>query len=273
MVEQMTTHDALAVEARRTGDPTLIRELYASYGEALHGAFAGRELDVSQHGSQLVAEWQGRNLPALAPNGQVLDVGCGPRPEASIRVAKSGRIVVCSDVSFGVAAVARGVAHKEGAPGIHFVVADAEALPFRTGAFGLIIADDVIEHVPEPARLTAECARVVDEGGLVSISTPNRRAVSVFVDRMKDLARGNWGPREKYFLVTSHLREYTRRELRTLGRAYFRGVGFAWTGWDGESAAKRLATRVTGWRAFRGLSRHWIVLLRGPLRAGGGRST
>lgn len=273
MGEQGSMHDLEAERARQSNDPTLIRQLYHSYGKELLESFAGRESEVTQHGSQRVAEWQGKHLPKVAPRGRALDVGCGPRPEASIKVARHGRSVVLSDISFGIVALARAVAQNEKLQNVQYVVADAQILPFAPGSFALVVADDVIEHVPRPERLTAECARVTAPDGLVSISTPNRRAVSVIVDRLRDLIRGRWEPREKYFLVTSHLREFTRGELRSLGRAYFRHVRFVSVGWDGGGVLKRLASLMTGWRPMRGLCRHWIALMRRPLplseRAGG----
>lgn len=265
-VDRKSLHDLQAEEARRSNDPALIRKLYDDYGKELLEEFEGREAEVTQHGSGKVAEWQAANLSRIAERGFVLDVGCGPRPEVSIRLARPGRPVVCSDISFGLVALARAATTRDGLEGLHFVVADAEALPFRAGAFALVLADDVIEHVPHPERLAGECARVVADGGVVSVSTPNRRAISVVVDRLKDLVRGRWGPRERYFLVTSHLREYTRGELRSMFRRLFRRTRFVPIGWDDATPLKKLATRITTTRGLGSLARHWIVLARKPLR-------
>jgi 2-polyprenyl-3-methyl-5-hydroxy-6-metoxy-1,4-benzoquinol methylase len=266
-VDRRTLHDVQAEEARRSRDPALIRKLYDDYGLQLLDEFAGRESEVTQHGSGKVAQWQAANLSTIASSGFVLDVGCGPRPEVSMRLARPGRPVVCSDISFGLVALARAATANENLPDVHFVVADAEALPFETGTFALVLADDVIEHVPHPELLAAEAGRVVAEGGVVSVSTPNRRAVSVFVDRVRDLLRGSWGPPERYFLVTSHLREYTRGELRAMFRKLFRRTRFVPIGWDGDEAVKRLASAVTTTPGFGGLARHWIVLARKPRRS------
>lgn len=252
-------------EARASADPERIKGLYHSYGGQLRETFIGREDEVPQHGSRRVAAWQGANLPTEA--ARVLDVGCGPRPEASFRMARPGRTIVCSDISYDLVVLAREIARHQGLDGIAFVVADAEGLPFRSEAFGLICADDVIEHVPHPDMLVAECARVAAPDGLVSISTPNRRAISVFADKTRDLLRGRLGPAEKYYLVPSHLREYTRRELRELCGRFFGRVGFAAVGWDGDSALKRAVSWITTRPLLHGISRHWIVLLRRPTRA------
>lgn len=265
MSESKTQHDIESEEARRSGDPERIRRLYHSYGEQLFEGFAGTGAEIEQHGSGRVAEWQARHLPRITSVGRVLDVGCGPRPEISLRLAASGRRVVCTDLSFGLVKLAREVARREGRSNVRFVVADAEALPFRDGTIELVVSDDVIEHVPDPDRMTAECARVVAPGGLVSVSTPNGRAVSVWADRALDLLRrGRVGPPEKYFLVASHLREFTRRQLAALFGRHFGEASFVAVGWEGNSLVKRVASEVTGKPPFRGLCRHWVVLARRP---------
>ena len=52
------------------------------------------------------------------------------------------------------------------------LVADARQLPFRDGSLDRISADSVIEHVPHPHRVLAECFRVLKPGGLLKLITP-----------------------------------------------------------------------------------------------------
>lgn len=52
------------------------------------------------------------------------------------------------------------------------VVADARRLPFRDGSLDRISADSVIEHVPHPHQVLAECFRVLRPGGVLKIITP-----------------------------------------------------------------------------------------------------
>jgi SAM-dependent methyltransferase len=51
------------------------------------------------------------------------------------------------------------------------VVADAMELPFSDGEFDGATAGFCINHLPEPGRFLAECARVVRPGGFVLAST------------------------------------------------------------------------------------------------------
>ena len=52
------------------------------------------------------------------------------------------------------------------------LVADARALPFRDSSLDRISADSVIEHVPHPHLVLAECFRVLRPGGLLKLITP-----------------------------------------------------------------------------------------------------
>jgi SAM-dependent methyltransferase len=55
-----------------------------------------------------------------------------------------------------------------------FLLASATALPFSNGAFGLVTAFEVIEHLASWRELLSEGRRVLASGGLFLVSTPNR---------------------------------------------------------------------------------------------------
>jgi SAM-dependent methyltransferase len=50
----------------------------------------------------------------------------------------------------------------------------AAAIPWGDRSFDLVFADNVLEHLPEPARAFAEIARVLKPGGWFLAKTPNR---------------------------------------------------------------------------------------------------
>jgi SAM-dependent methyltransferase len=52
------------------------------------------------------------------------------------------------------------------------VVADGHELPFPDETFGAIVLQSVIEHVPEPATMLAECVRVMAPGGQIWVEAP-----------------------------------------------------------------------------------------------------
>jgi Methyltransferase domain len=49
---------------------------------------------------------------------------------------------------------------------------DIENLSFQDDQLDLIVSNDVFEHVPNPAKAFAECARVLKEGGLMLATIP-----------------------------------------------------------------------------------------------------
>jgi 2-polyprenyl-3-methyl-5-hydroxy-6-metoxy-1,4-benzoquinol methylase len=60
------------------------------------------------------------------------------------------------------------------------VAADGETLPFRAGTFDVIIASDVLEHLPDLDRHLTEVGRVLSPHGQYLIKTPNRSLASAY---------------------------------------------------------------------------------------------
>ncbi len=46
---------------------------------------------------------------------------------------------------------------------------DAKRLPHTTGAFGAVISNSIVHHIPEPAEVLAEMARVAAPGGVLFV--------------------------------------------------------------------------------------------------------
>jgi 2-polyprenyl-6-hydroxyphenyl methylase/3-demethylubiquinone-9 3-methyltransferase len=55
------------------------------------------------------------------------------------------------------------------------VVGDVCALDFPRDSFDVVVSSEVIEHVAEPRRAVSEMARVLRPGGILALTTPNRR--------------------------------------------------------------------------------------------------
>lgn len=62
-------------------------------------------------------------------------------------------------------------------PNAHCFVADLLELPkvFGNKCFDVVVCSDVIEHTPSPRLAVKKLAEVIVDGGLLSISVPNRR--------------------------------------------------------------------------------------------------
>jgi ubiquinone/menaquinone biosynthesis C-methylase UbiE len=111
-------------------------------------------------------------LLEIPSGGDVLEVGCGTGLLWTIgwTSATSDFSLTLSDLSAGMVAettplVQRTIANVEG------VVADAQDLPFADDSFDVVIANQILYHVPDPALALGELARVLRRGGLLMAST------------------------------------------------------------------------------------------------------
>lgn len=106
----------------------------------------------------------------LAAGARVLDAGCGTGYGAAM-LAQTATWVAGVDVAREAVDYARG---RYSLPNLSFLQASATALPFNEGAFDLVVAFELIEHVPDWRTLLSELRRVLAPGGRCLISTPNR---------------------------------------------------------------------------------------------------
>ena len=105
----------------------------------------------------------------FSDGAKVLDAGCGSGyGSAEFRAAAS---VVAADISADAVRHARQNFQR---PGVTFLQASCEAIPFADATFDLVTAFEVIEHLDNWRRLLAEAKRVLKPGGVLLVSTPNK---------------------------------------------------------------------------------------------------
>lgn len=97
---------------------------------------------------------------------QVLELGHGPG-HLQIGMAQAGMAPVGVDLSPQMGRVARRRVQRAGVP-LRLVRARAQALPFRDGAFGDVVATFPTEYILDPATLR-EVARVLEPEGAVVV--------------------------------------------------------------------------------------------------------
>lgn len=51
--------------------------------------------------------------------------------------------------------------------------ASAQELPYKDGAFNVVIIKHITEHLPDPAKAINEIGRVTEKGGILILATPN----------------------------------------------------------------------------------------------------
>jgi SAM-dependent methyltransferase len=102
-------------------------------------------------------------LEALGAHGRgrLLDVGCGSRPYAPEPGIRVDRWV----------GLERDRERYAGQP--PEVWGSALELPFGAGSFDTVFSSQVLEHVPEPAQMVAELARVLKPGGHLILTAPH----------------------------------------------------------------------------------------------------
>jgi 2-polyprenyl-3-methyl-5-hydroxy-6-metoxy-1,4-benzoquinol methylase len=98
---------------------------------------------------------------------RVLDAGCGYGAFSRLASKRGARVVSC-DIAGNLVRRASSTAASRG------VVADACALGFKDASFVTVISSEMVEHVARPADAVRELARVLEPGGLLVLTTPNR---------------------------------------------------------------------------------------------------
>jgi 2-polyprenyl-6-hydroxyphenyl methylase/3-demethylubiquinone-9 3-methyltransferase len=114
---------------------------------------------------------------ARLSGARVLDVGCGGGLLCEA-MAREGAAVTGIDLAPGMIEVARLHAMEQNLT-IDYRNEDVAALAAsQPGSFDVVTSMEMLEHVPDPAQMTATLAQLVRPGGGVFISTINRNLKS-----------------------------------------------------------------------------------------------
>lgn len=114
----------------------------------------------------------------VGPGSCVIDVGCGAGRH-SFEAYRRGADVVAFDQNAAELAevdtmlAAMGEAGEAPASAkAQVVVGDALALPYPDASFGVVIASEILEHIPDDDTAIAELVRVLKPGGRLAITVP-----------------------------------------------------------------------------------------------------
>ena len=159
----------------------------------------------------------------LAPGHRVLDAGCGGGRHAFEAARRGATVLALDRDAEGTEAVAAmfGAMRLAGElpPGTvtGAVRGEALVLPFADATFDVVIAAEVLEHLPDDERAVTELARVLKPSGRLAVTVPR------------------WGPErlcwalaEDYHapaVAGGHVRIYRRAALRRLLEAAGLRVG------------------------------------------------
>ena len=147
-----------------------------------------------------------RCLPSV-PHGHLLDVGCGSG-DWLLEMRQRGWTVEGFDFDENAVKLAR-------QKGLKVECGSLEEQNYAADSFDAITLNHVIEHVPDPVRTLAECARILKPGGKLVLFTPN--TTSLGHRWFKEFWRGLEPPR--------HLHIFSMKSLRrTLASAGFQDM-------------------------------------------------
>lgn len=137
-----------------------------------------------------------------AAGRRVLDCACGEGYGADL-LARTARSVTGLDRSAEAIAHARRRYGERG--NLAFTEGDCTRLPFEEGSFDLVVSFETLEHIEAQAAMLDEFRRVLAPGGLLVLSSPDRKTYSD----------------DRGFENEFHVRELYRDELVDLVSARF----------------------------------------------------
>jgi ubiquinone/menaquinone biosynthesis C-methylase UbiE len=177
----------------------------------------------------------------------ILDVGTGTAqiPIELCRQASRARITAV-DLAGHMLQVARDNVRRAALEDrVILQQADAKDLPFPTGAFGAVLSNSIVHHIPEPQRVVAEMARMCRAGGLLFIRDLLRPETAEELHRLVAAYAGGATPRQQLMFADSLHAALNLAEIRALVAA----LGF-------DPAGVRQTT-----------DRHWTWCTRTPAEA------
>ena len=163
----------------------------------------------------------------LTPASVVLDVGCGRGAYGDDRVATRRDLRILRTAAARVIGYDVDPAARENPFMDEVHVSTEPRWPIDDASVDLVVADNVVEHLPDPAAFLAEAHRVLRPGGHLCMRTPNVLSYFGIISRLipnalhaRLVARLQRGRKEQDVFPTlyrSNTLRVMRRNLRAAG--------------------------------------------------------
>lgn len=233
-------------------------------------------------------------LPHLRPGTRLLDVGSGPGTITADLAERVGPAhVTALEHTDEAVALTRSELERRGMPDVTCRVGDVHHLDLPDGAFDVVHAHQVLQHVDRPVTALREMLRVTAEDGLVAVRDsdyaaftwyPDAPLLEEWLDLYQRVARGNGGEPDAGRRLHAWAREAGASAVEPSTSTWlYAGDEAVWWGdlWadrvvegrfaqDAQRAgasADDLARLADGWRAWAASPDAWFCLLHGEVLA------
>ncbi|WP_017652649.1 class I SAM-dependent methyltransferase [Fortiea contorta] len=141
-------------------------------------------------------------IEAIFPTNEsrILEIGCGIGGSAAY--IDQCKEYIGTDLSD--AAISQAYLQYGNKQNFQFMTMDAMNLKFEDNRFDVVIAKEVIEHLPNPVNCVKEAFRVLKTGGIFIVTSPNRDSLHLRVNRMLGY--------ENFKCSFDHIKEFTFEE-------------------------------------------------------------
>jgi ubiquinone/menaquinone biosynthesis C-methylase UbiE len=151
-------------------------------------------------------------------SGAILDVGTGTAqiPVELCRQDSQLRIIAIDLAAKMLELGLRNVAAAGFADRISLAQIDAKQLPYAAGGFAAVISNSIVHHIPEPATVLGEMARVTEPGGLLFVRDLVRPTSDETLDRLVETYAGGTTSRQRQLFADSLRAALSLEEMRRL---------------------------------------------------------
>ncbi|MFF2553223.1 class I SAM-dependent methyltransferase [Nocardia sp. NPDC058058] len=161
----------------------------------------------------------------IGPGTRVIDVGCGAGRH-SFEAYRRGADIVAFDQNGSDLADVDTMFHAMAEAGeapeyakAETVRGDALDLPYGDGEFDVVIASEILEHIPQDGAAIAELARVLKPGGALAVTVP-RWLPERICWALSDEYHANEGGHVRIYRADELRDKITARGLRFIHRAH-----------------------------------------------------
>jgi 2-polyprenyl-3-methyl-5-hydroxy-6-metoxy-1,4-benzoquinol methylase len=145
-----------------------IKEFYKNYGDKIQDKRLNSPYRIRRYAHLTTYQ---TILKYIKKDDNVLEVGCG-EGILSVMMAKKGARVMATDISEKNIEVAKKLALKQEISNrIEFGIEDVENLSFENDSFDVVVADNILEHLPDIKKGFSEIKRVSRKNIIIALPT------------------------------------------------------------------------------------------------------